>query len=316
MKKIITHDGTFHLDEILAVSILQKLYPATQVIRTRDRKILEEDNIFAVVDVMGAYEPTKNFYDHHQRGFFETFNTKHKVKLSSAGLVYKHFGLELLKAYEIPDKYYEEIYEEYFLSVDAIDNGYDIDHTLRINHEGANLEQDALDESVKTVNKTCPILFRGLASCVGLYNDTEDFEGALSFVKKDLDMYLKRFKNMADTKEMIEERIKATEGEVLVVESKDNISYLVCDLEKKYNRDYKYIICNDKIIKVYAAKVEKWSYEMKKPLYEKWRGLRDEELVKVSGIKGAKFVHVTGFLGVCETIEAAEEMCAKSLQNQ
>jgi uncharacterized UPF0160 family protein len=42
-----------------------------------------------VVDVGGVYDSDAHKYDHHQRGFFETFDDKHKTKLSSAGLVYK-----------------------------------------------------------------------------------------------------------------------------------------------------------------------------------------------------------------------------------
>ena len=44
-----------------------------------------------VVDVGGVYSPEKHRYDHHQRGFTEVFGHGgyDKIKLSSAGLVYK-----------------------------------------------------------------------------------------------------------------------------------------------------------------------------------------------------------------------------------
>lgn len=44
-----------------------------------------------VVDVGGVYSPEKHRYDHHQRGFTEVFGSGgyDKIKLSSAGLVYK-----------------------------------------------------------------------------------------------------------------------------------------------------------------------------------------------------------------------------------
>lgn len=51
-----------------------------------------------VVDVGGVYSPEKQRYDHHQRGFEEVFGSGgfDKIKLSSAGLVYKHFGKEII----------------------------------------------------------------------------------------------------------------------------------------------------------------------------------------------------------------------------
>ena len=43
------------------------------------------------------YDEKTHRYDHHQREFTEVFGHGHAVtKLSSAGLVYKHFGREVL----------------------------------------------------------------------------------------------------------------------------------------------------------------------------------------------------------------------------
>lgn len=50
-------------------------------------KVLE--NLDAVVDVGGVYDPSRDRYDHHQRGFEKVFGHGFTTKLSSAGLVYK-----------------------------------------------------------------------------------------------------------------------------------------------------------------------------------------------------------------------------------
>ena len=69
-----------------------------EVIRTRDPLALAEADI--VVDVGAIYDLSRNLFDHHQRDFQETFSPKHNVtKLSSAGLIYKHFGKLILKDY-------------------------------------------------------------------------------------------------------------------------------------------------------------------------------------------------------------------------
>lgn len=47
------------------------------------------DSLDAVLDVGGVYDPSRDRYDHHQKGFDEVFGHGFSTKLSSAGLVYK-----------------------------------------------------------------------------------------------------------------------------------------------------------------------------------------------------------------------------------
>ena len=49
--------------------------------------------------------------------------------------------------------------------------------------------------------------------------------------------------------------------------------------------------------RVQAVPVSPESFESRKALPEAWRGLRDEELSRVSGIEGGIFVHASGFIG-------------------
>lgn len=84
-----THNGTFHCDEALAVSMLKLLprFAAHDVLRSRDEAQLARCEV--VVDVGGAFDAEKLRFDHHQRGFEQVFDDKRSTKLSSAGLVYK-----------------------------------------------------------------------------------------------------------------------------------------------------------------------------------------------------------------------------------
>lgn len=54
------------------------------------------EGLDAVLDVGGVYDPSRDRYDHHQKGFEEVFGHGFSTKLSSAGLVYKHFGKEII----------------------------------------------------------------------------------------------------------------------------------------------------------------------------------------------------------------------------
>ena len=81
-----THDGVFHVDEIVAIAILKNHFENVDIIRTRDKSKLESCDI--LIDVGGKYDG-KRFFDHHQ---FK--DTDELYGLSSAGLVVKSFPVD------------------------------------------------------------------------------------------------------------------------------------------------------------------------------------------------------------------------------
>lgn len=98
-KKLIgTHSDTFHCDEVLATTMLlyTNEYKDSLIVRTRQEDIFDKLDI--VCDVGAIYNPEKNRYDHHQKTFTDTWkNVEGDVtKLSSAGLIYRHFGEEVI----------------------------------------------------------------------------------------------------------------------------------------------------------------------------------------------------------------------------
>ncbi|KAL8691184.1 MAG: hypothetical protein Q9218_003534 [Villophora microphyllina] len=127
-----THNGHFHADEALAVYMLRLLptYTPSTLIRTRDPSLLS--TCHTVVDVGGEYDPAQNRYDHHQRTFDTTFPQKH-TKLSSAGLVYMHFGKAIIaqrtgldSQSEDVDILWKKLYNEFIEAIDANDNGISV----------------------------------------------------------------------------------------------------------------------------------------------------------------------------------------------
>ncbi|MES1919246.1 hypothetical protein MHBO_001105, partial [Bonamia ostreae] len=77
------------------------------------------------------------------------------------------------------------------------------------------------------------------------------------------------------------------------------------------NKDILYVVYKQNAWRIMA--VSEYSFKSKKPLKSEWRGLTNEKLEKVSGIKGAIFVHATGFTGGSKTIEGVLEMAKKSM---
>lgn len=143
-KKIGTHSGQFHADDALACLMLVKYtaeFRSAEIIRTRDQALLKTLDL--VVDVGGEYNPETHRYDHHQFSFKETFGEGFKTKLAGSGLIYKHFGPEILRnallvvfekdpnfaqyKCELSDQQVKELqetlYVNFFEYFDAIDNG-------------------------------------------------------------------------------------------------------------------------------------------------------------------------------------------------
>ena len=88
LKRIGTHSGSFHCDEVMACFLLRntKEFADASIIRTRDKAIL--DTLDIVVDVGDEFDPSRNRFDHHQKSFKDFFggNFNH-IRLSSAGLI-------------------------------------------------------------------------------------------------------------------------------------------------------------------------------------------------------------------------------------
>ncbi|VUZ39201.1 unnamed protein product [Hymenolepis diminuta] len=137
--KLGTHNGTFHCDEILALVMLRKLpeYQNAELVRSRDPDLLSTCDV--VFDVGGEFDPARHRYDHHQPSFNMTIQDFHPflksvIKLSSAGLIYAHFGKRVIASIinqpsiesDIINTLFTLLYKSFVSEVDAVDNGIDM----------------------------------------------------------------------------------------------------------------------------------------------------------------------------------------------
>jgi len=91
---IATHSGKFHADDVFAVTVLDIVFPGSELIRTRDpERIAAAD--FAV-DVGGVSDAPSGRFDHHQKGFAEARQSG--VVYASAGLAWKAHGARCVSA--------------------------------------------------------------------------------------------------------------------------------------------------------------------------------------------------------------------------
>lgn len=109
MKTVITHNGIFHADEVVAIALLRIAgFSMLNIVRTRDKAEIKkgiENPYTFVIDVGGIHDPSKNNFDHHQD----------KNLPSAAGLVYEHFKDQIC------DKYSQQFFSKFIASIDAID---------------------------------------------------------------------------------------------------------------------------------------------------------------------------------------------------
>ena len=52
---VVTHNGNFHADDVFSIAVLKHLYPSFNLVRTRDKALMDSADI--VIDVGGQYDP-------------------------------------------------------------------------------------------------------------------------------------------------------------------------------------------------------------------------------------------------------------------
>ncbi|KFM59707.1 UPF0160 protein MYG1, mitochondrial, partial [Stegodyphus mimosarum] len=312
--KIGTHNGTFHCDEVLACSLLKYAkpeYKSAEIIRSRDMNILNDCDV--VVDVGGVYDPATYRYDHHQRSFEYTMNALNEkypwtIKLSSAGLVYYHFGHQIIsKILELPEDseevniIFSKIYENFIQEVDAIDNGIDpfdgAEPKYKIHtHLSARVKHCNPPWNARNVDEN--VCFKKASQLVEQeFLDRVNFYGKIWLPARDI------------VKSAILNRISVhPSGEIIELDNggcpwKEHLF----ELEKSLNieKPIKFVIYTDMNgnWRIQCVSVSPFSFENRLSLKAEWQGLRDEELSIKSGIPECVFVHASGFIGGNKTRE-------------
>lgn len=309
-------------------------YHNSALIRTRDPALLQ--TCHTVVDVGGEYDASTNRYDHHQRTFATTFPER-PTKLSSAGLVYMHFGKAIIaqhlgKSEDAEDVrvIWNKIYQSFIEALDAHDNGISAYDPKAI--AAAGLEKRFSDGGFSLgamVGRLNPNWNDEKPSDPVEAQKAEDEKFLLASTRigeefsRDLDYYTNSWLPARDiVKEAYAKRLEYdSEGRILVfpgqsVPWKDHLYTL--EEETGTVSKVLYVLYPES-----PAPAAKWriqcvpeskdSFQSRKPLPEAWRGFRDEELDKIAGVTGAVFVHAAGFIGGNKTFDGAKTMAVKAL---
>jgi len=312
--------GSFHCDEALALSMLRILpkYDNSVVVRSRDPAVLASCNL--IVDVGAKYEPDNLLFDHHQREFTGTLDS-FKTKLSSAGLVYKHFGKEIIAHVcqlnfdgqsvdtALVDALYLHLYKGFMEHIDAIDNGisvadaplkYHVSSTLsnRVGHLNPAWNQpqspELLNERFAMAIKLTSSEF--LAELDSLLNI---WWPARSIVQTSL----------------ANRRAVHPSGKIAVLNHfcpwKDHLFEIEGELGCP--GEVLYVLYQDTSgsWRIQAVPKDPESFDSRKKLPSPWCGVRDQQLSDLIQVPGCIFVHAGGFIGGCKTYEGALALATK-----
>lgn len=110
-----THDGVFHADDVFGAALLRMAYPAIEIERSRDPKVLTAADIR--FDVGGRSDPATGDYDHHQReGAGKRANG---IPYAAFGLLWNAIGYRLCADAVL----HAEVDRTFVQAIDAHDNG-------------------------------------------------------------------------------------------------------------------------------------------------------------------------------------------------
>ncbi len=280
MKTVVTHNGSFHADDVFSIAALQLLLGKDiSVVRTRDEAVISEADY--VVDVGGVYDPVNNRYDHHQVGAPVRENG---IPYSGLGLVWKHYGEQICDSAEVALKIDEKLCQP----IDLGDNGISVWELGK--YDIAPLEWD----SIVKAWQADPALSEDM--------DTQFFQ-VVEFARS----YLERL--IQKTKTKIAQRQKA----ITLYEKSEFKNILVSDeylsrsLFVEYPEVQVLLFPKTDTNQWMATAVEEDSvgFATKVSFPAEWAGLRDGELAAASGIPDAVFCHKNCHLFVAESKEGA-----------
>ncbi len=287
LKKIVTHSGNFHTDEVFACAVLSILHDGNvEIVRSRDAEVWVTGDY--VVDVGGVYDAENGRFDHHQQG--GAGKRENGIPYSSLGLVWKEFGEKLSGSAESAERIDKKLVQP----VDAADNGLDA-FTLTtlgifpylLHHVIAGFRPTWKEESEHRVSfdqgfmKAMDIAREVLLREITIARDS--FEGEQAVIE----LYKK-----AEDKRLI-----VIEGqypwEWILTQFPEPLFVVKPDHENSGNW------------KVKTVRKTVDSFESRKDLPIAWAGKRDEEFVTISGVSDATFCHNKRFIAGARSKEGA-----------
>ncbi len=293
MKRIVTHSGAFHADDVMAVAllvlVLKEKKEQYEIVRTRDEQVFLTGDF--VVDVGGIYDAAANRYDHHQEGGAGT--RANGVPYSSIGLVWKHFGMEFCGH----EKIWERIDASLVQPLDLGDNGLE---SYTVTSYGIH---PYLWHNVVAA-------FRPVGSDIG--KEDERFVELVEFCQKLLKHTLHAEQERLLSEEKVLAQYNSTEDKrLLVLPEVLQWQGVVSTLPEVL-----FVVTPERTgstWKLNATRDDDMRFKNRKDLPEAWAGKNKEDLARISGVSDALFCHNKRFVAAAGSREGAIALAKKAL---
>jgi len=297
IKKLITHDGSFHTDDIFACAVLSMLLESKkekfEIIRTRDKEIIKNGDY--VFDVGGIYDSDKNRFDHHQTG---GAGERGGIPYASFGLVWLKFGLDIAGKKEVVDL----IERKLVMPVDADDNG-------------VNLYKNNFPNILPYTLQNVFAIF----SPTSLENmeRNDQFLKALEWAKEILKREIKKSNDQIEITKIIRDFYKKSKDRRLIIVDTLKVSrFEIWDALQDFEEPLFVVSGDNEDWFVVAMRKEKNNFGNRKDLPASWAGLKDKQLQDVTGVSDAIFCHNNLFLAVAKSKKGAIALAQKALTSQ
>lgn len=285
-----THSGSFHADDVMGGAILDLVFPAIEIVRTRDLQRLQHLPI--VFDVGGEYAPERGRFDHHQKGGAGARESG--IPYASSGLLWKQFGLEAARNIaEVGGVDFAELVTRVdrllMAPIDAHDCGVSQPTTGMLSFPKAlTLLNDPPGASPARIDET--------------YGTAKDIAG--EFLRKVLiheAVVMKTATSILDyySGGAILELPANFLWEEAVISSFPDVRFVISPKAEQFN------------IKTVPLEVD--SFQHRQLLPAAWAGLQNDSLAAVCGVSDAIFCHNGRFVAGTASIEGARALAAQAL---
>lgn len=283
-KRVGTHSGKFHADEVMATAILLELFEI-DVVRTRDEKRL--DSLDIVYDVGGGE------FDHHE---VEKKSRESGTPYAACGLIWKKFGREVIKSWDNSldfaevESVFRYVDRSLIEGIDAVDNGLKTGETF-----------------INTMS------FSGIISGFNPpwdseKNHDEAFHHAVNFASSVLHNTLEQRMSVLRAKDQVLEAFgRRKNPQILILDNFCPWGYVLKQIDEK--QEVLFVIYPGREgFSISTVRKEGGSMEARKNLPKEWAGKRDEELCEIIGVSDAIFCHPARFIAAARSLDSIMKM--------
>ena len=289
-KKVGTHDGRFHADEVMATAILKEIFEI-ELVRTRDPEVLKELDII--------YDVGDGEFDHHQVN--KEFRER-GTPYAASGLIWRNFGKDVVRAND------ESLSED------------DINGVVRYIDRNLIESIDASDNGIRAAMTIIPT--PNISSIIANFNPPWNAEA------ENEDEYFNQAVKLADVVlgNALAQQISTVKAKAHIAaafERRPRPELLVLDRSYPWARVLNSIDREKKILFVVFPREEEHllqtvrgggSLGNRKSLPEEWAGKRDEELNELVGIDDAIFCHSGRFIAGAKSHESIMKMAEIAIE--